>query len=225
MCNSSDENLSTDDAPKILDVPTLFFQHSWRLAFIIASISLAIKSVLSSSTFKGYSWSILAFLFCLIWFKSEVVTIYRRSTLPPGDLGYPIVGETLSFFLNPSSYGKLKQEKFGDMYTENTISLGVVLGHHVDIAWLWNSERKGRAQGMWPPHIRALLGKGAVANTLGQQHRMLRRMLEPAFTPNATRDYVNVLDQATQDYLETWASVDSFHSSSEFKMFALRLFL
>ncbi len=172
----------------------------------------------------GYSGSILALLFCLIWFKSEVVTIHRRSTLPPGDLGYPIVGETLSFFLNPSSYGKLKQEKFGDMYTENTISLGVVLGHHVDIAWLWNSERKGRAQGMWPPHIRALLGKGAVANTSGQQHRMLRRMLEPAFTPNATRDYVNVLDQATQDSLKKWASVDSFHSSSEFKMFALRLF-
>ncbi len=224
MCKSSDEKSSTDDAPKTLDAPTLFFQHSWRLAFIIASLSLAIKSVLSSSTVLGYSGSILALLFCLIWFKSEVVTIHRRSTLPPGDLGYPIVGETLSFFLNPSSYGKLKQEKFGDMYTENTISLGVVLGHHVDIAWLWNSERKGRAQGMWPPHIRALLGKGAVANTSGQQHRMLRRMLEPAFTPNATRDYVNVLDQATQDSLKTWASVDSFHSSSEFKMFALRLF-
>jgi cytochrome P450 len=139
-------------------------------------------------------------------------------------LGYPFIGETLSFFLNPSSYGKQKQDKFGDTYTENTIALGVVLGNHVDISWLWNSERKGRAEGMWPPHIRSLLGKGAVANTSGQRHRMLRRMLEHAFAPNATRDYVQVLDQATQDSLQTWATSDDFHSSGEFKMFALRLF-
>ena len=216
--------LSTDGAPKTLDALTLFLQHSWRLAFIIACLSFAIKSALSCSTVLGYCGSILTLLVCLIWLKSEVVTIYRRSSLPPGNLGYPIVGETFSFFRNPSSYGKLKQEQFGDTYTENTISLGLVLGHHVDIAWLWNSERKGKAQGLWPPHIRALLGKNAVASSSGQKHRMLRRMLEPAFAPNATRDYVQVLDEATQDSLETWASTDSFHSSSEFKMFALRLF-
>lgn len=209
---------------KTMDAVTLLQQHGWRVAVIIACLSLAIRAVLSSGTSFGYCGSILVSLLCLNWLKNEFSTAYKRRHLPPGDLGLPFVGETLGFFLNPSAYGRKKQAKYGDTYTENTIALGIVFGHEKDISWLWNTERKGRAQGMWPPHIRALLGKGAVANLTGKRHRMLRRMLEPAFAPNATRDYVQVLDQATQESLEKWSATDSFHSSAEFKMFALRLF-
>lgn len=209
---------------RTVDATTLLQQHGWRVALNVACLSLAIRTVQSSSTSVGYYGSILAALLCLNWLKNELILAYQRRHLPPGDLGAPFVGETLNFFLNPSSYGRAKQEKFGHTYTENTISLGVVFGNDKDISWLWNTERKGKACGMWPPHIRALLGPGAVANTSGKRHRMLRRMLEPAFAPNATRDYVAVLDEATQDSLSKWSSTDSFHSSAEFKMFALRLF-
>ena len=207
-----------------MDAATLLQQHGWRVAMIIGCLSLAIRSVLSSTTSLGYCGSVLATLICLYWLKNEVATVYQRKYLPPGDFGPPIIGETLGLLFNPTEYTRRKQEKFGDMYTDNTISLSVVFGNDKDISWLWNAERKGRAQGMWPPHIRALLGKGAVANTTGRRHRMLRRMLEPAFAPNATRDYVEVLDVCTRDSLYKWSATDSFHSSAEFKLFALRLF-
>lgn len=188
------------------------------------SIIFHLSSQTCANNSFGYYASILACLLCLNWLKNEVMTAYRRKYLPPGDLGYPFVGEIISFFRDPSGYSRQKQKKYGDTYTDNTVALGVVFGSDKDIAWLWNTERKGKAQGMWPPHIRALLGKGAVANTAGKRHRMLRRMLEPAFAPNATRDYVEVLDKATLESLSKWSTTGDFHSSAEFKMFALRLF-
>ena len=225
-----------------MDTATLIYQHVWMVAFIIGCLSLSIQSALSVShihTTFGLIISILSSILCLAWLKGEVSLFLHRRRLPPGELGLPVVGEVFRYFRNPPGYAMEKRQKYGDMYTEVAVlaaaprSMSVVVGSEHGIAWLWNAERKGQAQGSWPWSIQQLLGKGAVANASGKRHRMLRRLLEPAFTPNATRDYVHVLDTTTLACLATWSSSSSsssrppvvvFHSSAEFKMFALRLF-
>jgi len=111
-------------------------------------------------------------------------------------------------------------------------SLVVSVGSHEDIAWLWNVERKQQAVGSWPPHIQRLLGPGALANLNGRRHRALRRIVDSAFAPVAVRTYVEILDSVVQEQLREWAataddpySTTTFHSSTVFKEFALRLFM
>jgi hypothetical protein len=148
-------------------------QHAWRVAFIIGCLALSIQNAISSSssfsinktttyTFGLMLISILSSLLCLNWLKDEVSLILRRRHLPPGELGLPIVGETFRLFGDPTVYALEKRQKYGDMFTEKTIlsNMSVVVGNEPGIAWLWNAERKGQAQGSWPPVIQQLVCRG-----------------------------------------------------------------
>jgi len=111
------------------------------------------------------------------------------------------------------------------MYTDNGFAFMVSTTTEEAISWLWNAERKGTTTQDWPPSISRLLGAGAVSNNEGKRHRALRRILEPAFAPKATRDYLEVIDMVTCKHLDEWASSSQrFHKSEVFKMYALRLF-
>lgn len=253
---SSDEK--KDEEKRGDDIGSLLMEHSLRLAVIVALAAMSLRGPIgyivwqpssSSATTTmnsltdaaSLALSVLGSVVFLNWLRIEIRLIGWRTRLPPGSLGYPLLGTLPQLLKDITSHKYIlgQKKKYGDLYTDNSLSFQVVTTTEETIAWLWNTERKGGAQGTWPTGIAKLVGKGAIANANGKRHRALRRILEPAFTPTATRDYLQVIDQVTQKVLTEWSAPSikdnnsnnngsdegiPFHSSEVFKMYALRLF-
>ena len=233
--------------PPRLDALTLVQDHGWRLAVHLGVLSFALqKSATAASGEEILPCTGLLFGFYLVltslslyWIYSEFALIRRRSSLPPGPLGWPMVGTFLSVFSNPVETSLALRKRFGSsLFTNNFFGrLVVTLGDDESLEWIWHQERKGETVQQWPPTIQQLLGAGSVGNLNGHRHRVLRRILDGALAPGAVRDYLKTIDLVTQQQLQEWATTgavdsdsssvdrDVFHPSSVFKLFSLRLFL
>ena len=118
-----------------------------------------------------------------------------------------------------------KRKAFGNIFLARIPILVVTLGDEEAIRWLWMNDRKHYTEVTWPPSFSKLLGPGSLSNTTGVHHKTLRRIMEPFFAPNFTRNYVAVFDQTTQQELEKWCCQPDFLASNVFKLYSLRMFL
>lgn len=41
---------------------------------------------------------------------------FSTSTLPPGDMGLPLIGQTLSLVSNPQEFSKNRHDKYGSIF-------------------------------------------------------------------------------------------------------------
>lgn len=68
------------------------------------------------------------------------------------------------------------------------------------------------------------MGPKVVTTSTGEAHKMLRRCLDPAFSPNSVRDYVAVLDRTVLKVLKGYAdSIEEYQNTLVLRKFALRM--
>lgn len=137
--------------------------------------------------------------------------------LPPGSFGWPIVGETISFLLDPQFADK-RQAKYGNIFKTQLIGRRTVvmmgpeanrciLSTHMDhFSW-----REG-----WPDTFRELLGESLFLQE-GEQHRRNRKLLMPAFHGKALESYFDIMSQVGQRYLAQWKELGNFVWFGEMK--------
>ena len=222
---------NTPDPPNMADTTddwTLVQQHGWRLAILAGSMVTALTSLLRDGggsaelSMKNASLFIVVFLLALL-LRREAKTVLQRKHLPAGNYGFPVIGHLVEAIMTPVQHVMKNKKLFGNTFFENTFSHSIVFGDHRDIAWLWDLERRGHAVTAWPAPIRRLVGSDSILIVSGERHRVLRRIFEPAFTPQAVKDYLAAIDKVTRESLGQWSSQDLI-STDVFKVFALRLF-
>jgi len=206
---------------------SLSIQHGWRLSLISSLLVAIIFELVKEENNKVYMiiWYTALSLLLLNWLRTEVKLLIHRLSLPPGTLGYPLIGD-IQALIDPVPSSLDKKKKYGNTYSQNLpIGNSVNFGNEQDITWLWNAERKGQVYSSWAPSITTLLGKNSLLNVNGKRHRALRRLLEPAFAPTAVREYLTAIDEITKSILKDWSNEeDMYHSSTKFKTFTLQVF-
>ncbi|WP_013323340.1 cytochrome P450 [Gloeothece verrucosa] len=124
--------------------------------------------------------------------------------LPPGNLGLPILGETLSF-LQDRNFANKRHKKYGSVFKTHlfgrptVILMGpeanrFILSTHFDhFSW-----REG-----WPKMFRELLGRSLFLQD-GEEHRRNRKLLMPAFHGPALNQYITTMEEIIDRYLNNW---------------------
>ncbi len=137
--------------------------------------------------------------------------------LPPGHFGWPIVGETLNFVLDPQFANK-RQAKYGNIFKTHLLGRPTIvmmgpeanqciLSTHMDhFSW-----REG-----WPGTFRELLGESLFLQE-GEQHRRNRKLLMPAFHGKALESYFDLMSRISQKYLLNWLQLGTFVWFDEMK--------
>ena len=184
--------------------------------YIVLTANLASSALSSNSRENSREKAALA-LMSLGVLCSILWAAFQRRTLPPD---FPLFGEIptlLAYKCVPllgdiptmlAYRGNLKQmwldrrQAFGNIFLAQIPFMVVTLGDEEAI--LWMNDRKHYTEVTWPPSISKLLGPGSLSNATGVHHKTLRRIIEPFFAPNFTRNYVTVIDQTTQQALEEW---------------------
>ncbi|HEY9632022.1 MAG TPA: cytochrome P450 [Coleofasciculaceae cyanobacterium] len=137
--------------------------------------------------------------------------------LPPGSFGLPILGETLSFLLDPQFIEK-RYGQYGSIFKSRILgrptafmigpeAAEFVLSTHMDhFSW-----REG-----WPDNFKQLLGESLFVQD-GEEHRQKRRLMMPAFHGQALARYITTMESITHKYLHQWEQKREFIWFEEFK--------
>ena len=137
--------------------------------------------------------------------------------LPPGQMGLPLLGETLQFMFDPKFVEK-RYQQYGSIFKTQIIgkptvymvgsqAVEFVLSSHTDhFSW-----REG-----WPDKFKLLLGESLFVQD-GEEHRRNRRLMMPALHGAALTNYVGTMESITQSYLHKWEQQREFIWFDQFK--------
>lgn len=123
--------------------------------------------------------------------------------LPPGQLGFPVIGETISFLQDPNFADK-RQRKYGSIFKTHIFGRPTIILIGADAnRFLFSNDNKYFIS-VWPPSTRTLLGKGALSLQQGDVHKSRRKILFQAFQPRALEGYMATMQEFTHRYLHKW---------------------
>lgn len=143
--------------------------------------------------------------------------VQSAPSLPPGRLGLPIIGETISFALDPRFVEK-RQKKYGPIFKTHLLGQEtvVVIGADANrMVLATDFDRFSWRQG-WPGTFKELLGESLFVMD-GAEHQHKRKLLMPAFHGRALAGYWTTMEQLTLSYVEQWEQKGSFAWLPEFQ--------
>jgi cytochrome P450 len=122
---------------------------------------------------------------------------------PQGELGLPIVGETLNFLLDPD-YALKKKRQYGNVFKTRIFGSPSVfmIGAEAN-QFIFANENK-YFDVNWPASTQALLGNMSLAMQSGHTHTSRRKLMVQAFQPRALSDYAPEIVAITAQYLQRW---------------------
>ncbi|CAM6009837.1 unnamed protein product [Sphagnum balticum] len=164
------------------------------------------------------------------WWAYEKMNDSAKTTLPPGSLGLPFLGETLEFlfafkankfmedFINP------RMAKYGQVFkTHILFSPQVFLGSPEGNKFLFSNENK-LVQTSWPSSMQKLMGRGSILMKIGEEHKKGRKILSSFFGPIGLQSFVPRMHESTRAHFEQfWEKKDEVTAGTLFKKFTLFL--
>lgn len=124
-------------------------------------------------------------------------------SLPPGDYGLPVIGETLSFFRDPN-FARQRHQQYGPIFKTRLMGKPTVFVKGVAASRTILSNENRDFAISWPPSTKALLGNLSLALQTGDMHQNRRKLLAQAFMPRALAGYIAAMETITQRYLDRW---------------------
>lgn len=143
------------------------------------------------------------------------------NNLPPGSLGWPVIGETLEFLRwgyegKPEVFIRERMEKY-DSRAFKTSMLGepmVVFCGAAGNKFLFSNENKD-VQVWWPSSVRKLL-RSSLVTKVGCEAKTTRKLFMTFLNPEALRNYLAKMDSVACSHITTYwqGGLSSFFSSS-----------
>ena len=137
--------------------------------------------------------------------------------LPPGEMGWPVIGETLSFVFD-RQYIKTKYDKYGPIFKTRLLGKPAVflVGPEANEFLLSSGMEYFSWRSGWPETFKILLGESLFLQD-GEEHRKNRRLMMPALHGAALSRYVSTMEKITQKYLKKWEEKGEFVWFEEMK--------
>ena len=128
---------------------------------------------------------------------------------PPGSLGLPLIGETISFFNDPNFLDK-RLKKYGSVFKTHIFGRPTVFMTGADANLFILTNENKYFISAWPKSTSILLGSNSLSLQTGNLHSSRRKILYQAFQPRALSNYIPTMESITNSYLEKWQKMGSF---------------
>jgi len=130
--------------------------------------------------------------------------ITKNKPLPPGSLGLPFIGESISFLRDPRDFTEKREKKYGPIFKTHILGSPtiVVIGAQAN-QFIFTNENKYFVPGLYKS-TKILLGPASLLVQGGTLHSSRRKLLSQAFQPRALASYVPTMAGITASYLEKW---------------------
>ncbi|MCI0804200.1 MAG: cytochrome P450 [Chloroflexi bacterium] len=147
----------------------------------------------------------------------------NTGNLPPGSMGWPILGEALTYARSPHTFMESRARKHGSVFKTRILGSKIIcfVGPG-PFSFLVANPQFDRA-GAAPGHISELLCNESLPLIDGANHTSMRGKVEQAFTPQAIGAYLKITERLLARYIERWESLRELAWADEFKLFSAAL--
>jgi cytochrome P450 len=126
--------------------------------------------------------------------------------LPPGNLGLPVIGESIALASDPERFVRERYARYGPVFKSRIFGHPMVfmVGPEA-LRFVLLTERDTFASGgAWPPALEALLGDSLMMQD-GEEHDRNRAMLNPIFHGKGLEAYLPEIEATVRDHAAHWA--------------------
>ncbi|MDY7022169.1 MAG: cytochrome P450, partial [Cyanobacteriota bacterium] len=138
-----------------------------------------------------------------------MTTTQTTLPIPPGNLGLPLIGETLSF-LRDANFAEKRHQKYGPIFKTNILGQRTIMMIGTEANHFIFANEKKYFENKWPNSTRTLLGPASLSVQTGDIHKSRRKLLAQAFQPRALAGYIPTMEKMTRRYLQKWEKQKSF---------------
>ncbi|KAK8508045.1 hypothetical protein V6N12_025153 [Hibiscus sabdariffa] len=150
---------------------------------------------------------LLAFWLCICFamLKWNEIRYSRRKGLPPGTMGWPVLGQTTEFLKHGPSFMKKQRAKYGSVFKTHILGCPTVISMDPELnRYILMNEGKGLVPG-YPQSMLDILGKCNIAAVHGAAHKRIRGSLLSLVGPLVIKDEcLPKIDKFTRFFLQNW---------------------
>ncbi|GMN32302.1 hypothetical protein TIFTF001_003613 [Ficus carica] len=138
----------------------------------------------------------------------------RNGKLPPGSMGFPLLGESLQFFRpNTSSdippFVKQRMKRYGPIFKTNLVGRPVVVSTDSDLNYFIFQQEGQLFQSWYPDTFTEIFGRQNVGSLHGFMYKYLKNMVLNLFGPESLKRMLPEVEQAANGKLQQWANRDT----------------
>ncbi|KAL3647202.1 hypothetical protein CASFOL_008170 [Castilleja foliolosa] len=171
----------------------------------------------------------LAFYIGILSIIAITIWIYNwtyprcNGILPPGSMGWPLLGESLHFFApNTSSdippFIKHRMQRYGPIFKTSLVGRPVIVSTDADLNYFIFQQEGQSFQSWYPDTFTEIFGKQNVGSLHGFMYKYLKNMVLNLFGPESLKKMLPDVEQASNRSLSRWSnmcSVDVKDASAE----------
>lgn len=142
-----------------------------------------------------------------------------RLPLPPGSMGWPLLGETLQLYSqNPNAFFSSKQRRYGDIFKTHILGCPSVMIASPEAAKFILVTHAHLFKTTFPSSKEGIIGPHALFFHEGEYHRMLRRLVQGCFRPDVIRDLVPAVEATSLRALDSCQgrTINTFHEMKKY---------
>jgi cytochrome P450 len=151
------------------------------------------------------------------------VTTTGEKPLPPGSTGLPFLGEPPLGLLD-YTYLMKRYQKYGPVFRTRVLgrNVAIFMGPEANRFLLQSGMKHFAWRYGWPPTFVELLGESLFVQD-GEEHRLKRRLIMPAFHRQSLHNYLATMEEITIRYLEQWERMGKFGWLNQNKQFTFEI--
>ncbi|XP_027083916.2 cytochrome P450 87A3-like [Coffea arabica] len=137
-----------------------------------------------------------------------------KGVLPPGSMGWPLLGETLKFF-SPSTtfdvhpFVKERMKRHGPIFRTSLVGRPIIVSTDSDLNYYIFQQEGQLFQSWYPDTFTEIFGRQNVGSLHGFMYKYLKNMVLNLFGPEALKKMLPDVEQAATRKLKRWSSQKS----------------
>ncbi|XP_019169663.1 PREDICTED: abscisic acid 8'-hydroxylase 4-like [Ipomoea nil] len=176
--------------------------------------------IVSSCIVYIFFFLIMAALFsCYLPQKQQ-----RKLKLPPGSMGWPYIGETLSLYSqDPTLFFSNKQKRYGDIFKTHILGCPCVMVATPEAVRFVLVTHSHLFRPAYPKSKQQLLGPSALFFHHGTYHSQLRKLVQRSLSTQVVLQLVPRIQTLVVSSLESWSKKHILNTFQEMKEFSFEV--
>ncbi|XP_064601981.1 cytochrome P450 26B1-like [Liolophura sinensis] len=185
---------------------------------------MKVESVDVCSPGRLFVTGALFILTCVLWYcHRKKDGGYGGLKLPPGSLGLPLLGETISLARQKVEFFRERRDKFGDIFKTHLFFRPIVrVSGASNLKQILKGDDK-IVNAIHPSGIRTLLGTESLSQSQGKIHRYRKRGFMQGLTGRHLESYGNGMAAMIQEALLDWSSQSRVELADSVQLLTLQL--
>ncbi|KAL8252870.1 hypothetical protein R6Q59_036563 [Mikania micrantha] len=144
---------------------------------------------------------------------------HRR--LPPGSMGWPYVGETLSLYTqDPNTFFSTRQIRYGKIFKSHILGCPCVMISNPEIAKIILVTQSHLFKPTYPISKEMMIGPQAIFFHQGSYHSKLKKLIQSSFLPSTIKGMVHKIEDIVLDLLTSWECTNTINTLHEMKKYS-----